>query len=125
MTIISFSNAAAQPFLAASVKALAPWFSLFRNAVGRTVPTVASKSEVCPANQALASTAECFAVHPTKEFGHEHLPCKTKRRSGLRVVREFDSAVGPDCAGRMVISGRMADVCAELDRMALQGSITH
>jgi hypothetical protein len=30
-----------------------------------------------------------------------------------------------DCAGRMVISGRMADVCAELDRMvALEAAQT-
>ena len=35
----------------------------------------------------------------------------------LKVVREHDAAVGPSCAGRMTISGRMADVCAELDRM--------
>ena len=36
----------------------------------------------------------------------------------LKVVREHDAAVSPACAGRMTISGRMADVCAELDRMA-------
>ena len=36
----------------------------------------------------------------------------------LRIVREFEAGVGPSCAGRMVISGRMADVCAELERMA-------
>ena len=36
----------------------------------------------------------------------------------LKVVREHDAAVSPTCAGRMTISGRMADVCAELDRMA-------
>jgi len=35
----------------------------------------------------------------------------------LRIVREFDSTVSPACAGRMVISGRMTDVCAELERM--------
>jgi hypothetical protein len=34
----------------------------------------------------------------------------------LRVVRVKDS--NPQLAGRMVISGRMADVCAELDRLA-------
>ena len=38
----------------------------------------------------------------------------------LRVVRESDAALGAECAGRMVISGRMADVCAELERMALR-----
>jgi hypothetical protein len=43
----------------------------------------------------------------------------------LRVIRVKDSssAIGatantPKMAGRMVISGRMADVCAELDRLA-------
>jgi hypothetical protein len=38
--------------------------------------------------------------------------------SRLKIVRQFDPGVGPTYAGRMVISGRMADVCAELDRMA-------
>lgn len=38
--------------------------------------------------------------------------------SRLRVVREFDSAISPSCAGRMVISGRIADVCAELERLS-------
>jgi hypothetical protein len=35
----------------------------------------------------------------------------------LRVVREIDSTARCGAAGRMIISGRMADVCAELDRM--------
>ncbi len=34
----------------------------------------------------------------------------------LRVIRVKDE--NPQLAGRMVISGRMADVCAELDRLA-------
>jgi len=40
----------------------------------------------------------------------------------LKVVREHDAGVGPSCAGRMTISGRMADVCAELDRMTQRGA---
>jgi hypothetical protein len=36
----------------------------------------------------------------------------------LRVVRFVDAVHVPSSAGRMVISGRMADVCAELDRLA-------
>ena len=36
----------------------------------------------------------------------------------LRVVRVAEPFHVPANAGRMVISGRMADVCAELDRMA-------
>ena len=35
----------------------------------------------------------------------------------LRVVRVIDASATPACAGRMTISGRMDDVCAELDRL--------
>lgn len=35
----------------------------------------------------------------------------------LRVVRVMEAGQKPSLVGRMVISGRMADVCAELDRM--------
>jgi len=45
-------------------------------------------------------------------------PAQQPRTSRLKIVRQFEPGVGPACAGRMVISGRMADVCAELDRMA-------
>jgi hypothetical protein len=36
----------------------------------------------------------------------------------LRVVRVVEASRVPAAAGRMIISGRMADVCAELDRLA-------
>ena len=36
----------------------------------------------------------------------------------LRVVRVLDAQRTTSGAGRVVISGRMADVCAELDRLA-------
>jgi hypothetical protein len=36
----------------------------------------------------------------------------------LRVSRVVESQNGPQSAGRMVISGSMKDVCAELDRLA-------
>ena len=50
-----------------------------------------------------------------KQFGQ---PGQQRLASRLKVVRQFEPGVGPAYAGRMVISGRMADVCAELDRMA-------
>ena len=43
---------------------------------------------------------------------------KTPQTPALRVVRVVDSSQGLNTVGRMVISGRMADVCAELDRLA-------
>ena len=42
--------------------------------------------------------------------------------SRLTVIREFDPAVGPSNVGRMAISGTMADVCAELERIASKES---
>jgi hypothetical protein len=36
----------------------------------------------------------------------------------LRVVRVLEPSASRTVAGRMVISGRLADVCAELDRLA-------
>lgn len=44
---------------------------------------------------------------------HTHRPARV-----LRVLRVVDGCHTPASAGRMVISGRMADVCAELDRLA-------
>ena len=39
-------------------------------------------------------------------------------RKPLRVVRVLEVGQAPGHVGRMTISGRMADVCAELDRLA-------
>lgn len=36
----------------------------------------------------------------------------------LKIVRQFEPGASRSCAGRLVISGRMSDVCAELERMA-------
>jgi hypothetical protein len=44
-------------------------------------------------------------------------PCLQVRRP-LRVVRVLESGQPLSHVGRMVISGHMADVCAELDRLA-------
>ncbi|WP_367846823.1 hypothetical protein [Rhodoferax sp. WC2427] len=44
-------------------------------------------------------------------------PPATPRRP-VRVLRVIDTPQSAASAGRMRISGRMADVCAELDRMA-------
>ena len=45
-------------------------------------------------------------------------PPPTRRPTPLRVVRIVEGRQNAQYAGRMVISGRMADVCAELERMA-------
>ena len=45
-------------------------------------------------------------------------PSRTDPSRPLRVLRVVDGPKATAGAGRMVISGRMADVCAELDRLA-------
>ena len=45
-------------------------------------------------------------------------PARPAVSTPLRVVRLSESGERLGSAGRMVISGRMADVCAELDRLA-------
>ena len=45
-------------------------------------------------------------------------PHNLASEAALRVLRECDAGQAPGEAGRLVISGRMADVCAELDRLA-------
>ncbi len=41
----------------------------------------------------------------------------TRMAKPLRVARVQDDVSHPDSAGRMVMSGRMDEVCAELDRL--------
>ncbi len=43
----------------------------------------------------------------------------------LRVVRILEAGQAPAQVGRMTISGRMADVCAELDRLAAREATLH
>jgi hypothetical protein len=45
-------------------------------------------------------------------------------RGPVRVVRVLDGGK-PGGSGRLVIAGRMADVCAELDRLALREQTCH
>ncbi|VWX63106.1 conserved hypothetical protein [Burkholderiales bacterium 8X] len=44
--------------------------------------------------------------------------CQSGNPSPVRVVRTVESSYQGRFSGRLVISGRMADVCAELDRLA-------
>ena len=95
MGIVSLSGASISPVFLAPMRALVNWF----------VPAQA------PFGLLPVNTGEADAKRP--------------RLSRLRIVREFDPASGPACAGRMVISGRMADVCAELERMVQSETAVH
>ena len=49
----------------------------------------------------------------------------TTVRRPLRMVRVMEAGQTPSQVGRMVISGRMADVCAELDRLVAHEARMH
>ena len=91
-------------------------------AAGRQAPSLNSALVLIhPAIKTVAFNALHTAATSQKQ-------CQTVAKASslrrLKVVREFDAGISPSCAGRMVISGRMADVCAELDRMAQRESVT-
>lgn len=64
--------------------------------------------------------ASCHRTGLHSAAGHGHVAWPPARRGSrpLRVLRVVDIGHASTTAGRMVISGRMADVCAELDRLA-------
>jgi hypothetical protein len=47
-----------------------------------------------------------------------NVPARRNAQRPLRTLRVMEVGQAPEQVGRMVISGRMADVCAELDRLA-------
>jgi hypothetical protein len=79
--------------LTAPLQALAGWF------------VAKPRSMQTPASPAVRSVR--LPSHPPRPV-----------RPLVRVVRVVDNTPASAGAGRMVISGRMADVCAELDRLA-------
>ena len=122
MRVVSFSNASTQPFPVASIQIFTPWIARLKNVLRRVKTSVAPGHHTHLARQSTASKKETPAPAIDALACRGAIAPKPAPRGGLRIVREFDSAVGAECAGRMVISGRMADVCAELDRMALRGT---
>ncbi|MBH2042036.1 MAG: hypothetical protein I8H87_00560 [Comamonadaceae bacterium] len=97
--------------------------SRIRHSLEQVAPLPAAQREADERTQAQrpvarAASNDAVFARPEAPVRPGHTACRAAPQ-GLRVVRESDSAIGAECAGRMVISGRMADVCAELDRMAL------
>ncbi len=59
---------------------------------------------------------------PRSPARHVESEQQVHRSLPLRVVRNIESGMPAGSSGRMVISGRMADVCAELERLAAKES---
>jgi hypothetical protein len=115
MGIVSFSHSPLLSILLAPAQALAAWFVPAQSRSGRyDAPARAQRAS----GQLALPFSSGAATAPRETTSTGQAMPKRPTSSRLRIVREFDANVGPACAGRMVISGRMADVCAELERMA-------
>ena len=115
----------AVPGLLAPLQDLFRWFtSSALPAIDTAQPTTLRQNEI---------TTNLIALHAgqTRATGKNGLRIQTLKPSPalftlpalpalpiLRVVRVLEAGQAPANVGRMVISGRMADVCAELDRLA-------
>lgn len=96
----------------AETRAITPFQGLFRWLMP-ALPRMASQSgDLQPQ---VAYRADKVALDPKLE-SCASLAQATPHKA-LRVVRVMEAGQKPSLVGRMVISGRMADVCAELDRM--------
>lgn len=76
-------------------------------------------------SHAFVETAPCPAVargFTASASGARHCADKVMP---LRVLRVVESDMPRSSTGRMVISGRMADVCAELDRLVEREAALH
>ena len=106
-----FTRASGLSILLAPVQAIA---SLFVPAQPAWVPP---RPALNPATAYRASALSYPALHPaaTKPVkkNSPHAPLQR-----LKIVRQFEPGTHRSCAGRLVISGRMSDVCAELERLA-------
>ena len=79
-----------------------------QNRLGRSMAGIAKPAQQRPV----------LGSKPLTCFQARNHALQSQAPSRLRILREFEPGASPACAGRMVISGRMADVCAELERMS-------
>jgi hypothetical protein len=61
----------------------------------------------------------------TSAAGSVHKQQAVRKAVPLRVLRIVESGMTGNSSGRLVISGRMADVCAELDRLVEREATLH
>lgn len=120
MGIAAISSTSMAGLLLAPLHALVGFFAPWQAAGASTEPR--SRSQRQPAQASLpAAAALTPAKRPVSRIAGSFQTTPMRPAcSRLRVVRVMDAGCSPHAAGRMMISGRMADVCAELDRMALR-----
>jgi len=64
-------------------------------------------------------------VQPTANMGCHTRTSTARPPKPLRVLQVVEAGQNPRHGARLRISGRMADVCAELDRLAAREALLH
>ncbi|MDO8387888.1 MAG: hypothetical protein Q7T13_16025 [Polaromonas sp.] len=120
MGIASFSRSPLLSVLLAPLQALAALWVPAQPPASVTPSSPVPAFRRLAANDSSATKIVAVSAQTARSASSKHCPsvARTGAPRRLKVVREFEAGISPSCAGRMVISGRMADVCAELERMA-------
>lgn len=110
------------PVFLAPLQALWRWLMPVLPALS-TLPKrpTALRGRVTPSGQPLRHRQLAWRPRADPRHGtadQRPMPAHVSAPRPLRVVRLMEAGQAPAQVGRMVISGRMADVCAELDRLA-------
>ena len=108
MGIASFSSTG----LRVSLQGLVGWLTASASGKHLSRPSLATRTG-SPRGTTCASHANMAAARPACPVHAQAAPQRP-----LRVLRVVDTQQATASTGRMRISGRMADVCAELDRLA-------
>ena len=117
----SAASSAVSSFPAAALPVLLAFWHWLHRPVANEMPSPGVEHRVLPPRHPASATTV---------FGSRNRPAPVPRRWGgpvrpgaaqasrpLRAVRVFDGSAARG-TGRMVISGRLADVCDEIDRLA-------
>ena len=112
MGIASFSPTS----LFDSFQGLVGWFNLNAAKTRSMRQLLALRPGPMRGNACVSHASSTAAVRSTCPTFNQVAPLRPLRP--LRVLRVVDGPQPRANAGRMLISGRMADVCAELDRLA-------
>ena len=129
MVIVPFS-ASPLPSLRRSTGGLSSMSAMFapiQALVALFMPSQAVQPHYRPAAPCRVPRTARQNEHQTSHLPNTNAPLSSAARvrpaaHRLKVVREFDPGMGRSQTGRMAISGRMADVCAELERIAAKDS---
>lgn len=111
MATVSFSNI---PVLSTLLTLLQTQLGLFGADMSQTTPAPTRTSFKSIKKRRSRKVAPVAGMHNSQSGKRDLLADPPVR---LKIVRQFEPDISPLCAGRMTISGSMADVCAELDRM--------